>query len=290
MNRPTSTYRWLPLVVAALLAGSACGDPSTPRARDVSAVEPTASPSTDPISSQPKPVLMPTLVGLPSAEAQLVVAELESELEAGLELEWGESVAVRCGRRPGTIAHQEPPPGTELAPDAEVLVRTAELDLTRFRGPCDPEDGDLGPVNGKDAELARQFYRFAADPSLGAPFATGDVWIGIEDGPVEKHVPAAATADPATWLLHAEYAEMSGSFSALDLVASSGGYLRLQRGIAPTCPNGNDRPPPELAGLRAITLLPPADTTDSCMQVWGVTLFLDDHDRIAGVALRIGSP
>lgn len=92
------------------------------------------------------------------------------------------------------------------------------------------------------------------------------------------------------WEADAEYAESLGPFSALDILAQSGGYYELRRGVAATCPAGNAKAPPELVGLRAISLIARADVTSSCMEWWGVTLFPDSQDRIKGVALPVGSP
>lgn len=85
------------------------------------------------------------------------------------------------------------------------------------------------------------------------------------------------------------YAEATGPFSALDVLASSGGYYELHRGVVPTCPAGNDKVPPGFAELRSISLTAPSDTTSACSE-WGVTLFLDGEKNIRGVALRLGSP
>lgn len=171
-----------------------------------------------------------------------------------------------------------------------VAIRTAAIDLDEFRGPCAPPDGDLGPVTGADAVVARQFYRFAADPSLGAPFAPEDTWVGIEAGPTSVRLGAEERGHLPAWELDAAYAESLGPFSAPDLLARTGGYFELHRGVVGTCPTGDDRAPAELAGLRAITLTAPADTVAACMEWWGVTLFLDAADRIRGVALRQGAP
>ena len=92
------------------------------------------------------------------------------------------------------------------------------------------------------------------------------------------------------WEVGTGYAERIGPFSALDLVAASGGYYNLHAGVAGTCPRGEGKAPPELAGLRTISLTAPTATTSSCMDWWGVTLFLSADHQIRGVALRLGSP
>jgi hypothetical protein len=257
-----------------------------PACQSSTEARPTATPSVD----VPPRVLMPDLVGLPSALAGRRLGSIEASADLGLTSDWGRPVIVRCGVRPETVAHQQPAPGTPLGRRTVVRIRTAALDLEEFRGPCDPADGDRGPVAGPDAALARQFYRFAADPSLGAPFASGEVWTGIDRGPTGVLLDESERPNVAAWMLAGAYAERTGPFSALDIVAASGGYYELHRGVVPTCGSGRDEAPPVLAGLRAISLTAPSDTTMACLQWWGVTLFLDDDDRIRGVALRLGAP
>ena len=280
----TRRQRWMALVVVPLVV-AACGSPSQEEGPADAARPTPATPvsPTTPTSQEPGAVVMPDLVGLLAPEAGRRLAELD------LGASWGPQVIVRCGVRPRTVVRQAPAPGTVLDDDADVRIRTAALDLGEFRGPCEPAGGDLGPMTGPDAALARRFYRFAADPTLGAPFVAGDVWTGIEDGLAATTLDATERADLAAWRLHTAYAESAGPFSTLDVVASSGGYYDLHRGIVGTCPGGNADPPPELAGLRAITLTVPGDAIDSCLQWWGVTVFLDG-DQIRGVALRHGSP
>ncbi|CAI9416481.1 PASTA domain-containing protein [Nocardioides sp. T2.26MG-1] len=270
---------WMALMVVPLVV-AACGSPSD---RDGGAArDAPPNPTTPPTSTTADVESMPDLVGLSSADAGRRLGEL------GLGSEW-RTVMVRCEDRPGTVVRQSPAPGAAFTGDTQVRLGIGALDLEGFRGPCEPADGDLGPVTGPDAALAREFYRFAADPSLGAPFVDGDVWTGIEDGLAATTVSAAQRADLDAWLLTGEYAEQGGPFSALDVLAGSGGYYELHQGIVGTCPAGDDDPPPDLAGLRAISLTVPEDSIDSCLQWWGVTLFLEG-DQIQGVALRIGSP
>lgn len=238
----------------------------------------------------PESVPMPDLIGLPSAEAGRRLGEIEASAKLGLSSNWGRPIRVRCGARPDTVLRQKPAPGTPLDPGTVVEIRTAALDLERFRGPCEPPSGNLGPVAGPDAALARKFYRFSANPALGARFASGEVWTGIESGPTATRLGETERSDLAAWQLVAAYAERSGPFSALDIVASSGGYYELHRGVARTCPSGSDAAPQGLANLRAISLTAPSDTTSACSEWWGVTLFLDGEDKIRGVALRLGSP
>ena len=273
----------VPVLVAACgtQGGSDAGADVTPTPEPSSQTPGSQTPGSQTPGSQVSvPDTMPDLVGLSSAAAGRRIGEL------GLGSAW-DTVTVRCGARPGTVVRQAPAAGTELTGHTVARLHTARLDLEAFRGPCEAEE--LGPMTGADAVLARKLYRFAADPSLGAPFVAGDVWTGIEDGITETTVGPEQRADLTAWQLDGEYAEQGGPFSALDVLASSGGYYEVHRGIVGTCPGGNAKAPDGLAGLRAISLTVPEDSIDSCLQWWGVTLFLD-HDQIRGVALRFGSP
>jgi len=233
---------------------------------------------------------MPDLVGLPSAAAGRRIGELEASARLGLVSNWGMPIVVRCGARPHTVLYQHPPPGTPLQRKTQIQIRTAAMNLDEFRGPCEPHVENDGPVAEADATLARDFYRFAANPALGAPFASGDVWVGIEDGPKSTSLAGSALGELKAWELDTAYAERSGPFSALDTLAESGGYYELRDGVVGTCPSGAGKVPPGMHGLRSISLTAPDDVTSACLEWWGVTLFLDSQDRIKGIALRLGSP
>lgn len=279
----SSPRAWSIAMVAAPLLLAACAlqaDSGQPGRADTS---PTPAPASAAAAR------MPDLIGLPSVEAGRRLGEIEGSAKLGLSSAWGPSI-VRCGVRPGIVVHQAPTAGTPLRRRMVVHIRTAAMDLEEFRGPCEPTDGDLGPVTGPDALLARQFYRFAADAALGAPFVSGAVWVGIEHGPTAIRLGEAERTDPTAWQVGTGYAERTGPFSALDILAASGGYYELHPGVVGTCPSGDGATPPELAGLRAISLTAPSDTVSACSQWWGVTLFLDAENRIGGVALRLGSP
>lgn len=281
--------RWATAAGIALLLAS-CGSASPEAGTSSSPGRPAPATSRTPSVPVPVPVRMPDLVGLPSADAGRRIGALETSASLGLWSSWGMPIAVRCGARPRTVVYQHPAPGTPLKRGTEIQIRTAALDLAKFRGPCEPHDMHVGPVSEAHAALAREFYRFAGDPSLGAPFAPVPVWVGIEDGLKSTSLTGSALGELLAWELGTGYAERSGPFSALDTLAESGGYYELRDGVAGTCPNGVGKAPPEMDGLRAISLTAPDDVTSACLEWWGVTLFLDSQDRISGVALRLGSP
>lgn len=234
--------------------------------------------------ARPTVAVVPNLIDMPSARASEILGEL------GLGSDWGRPVTVRCEARPRTVVRQQPAAGDILSTSMTVRIRTASLDLRSFRGPCDPSDPPPGSTSGADMELARQFYRFAADPSLGAPFAGEGVWVGIEDGPPSTTLTGNRIGELSAWEMGSGYAEQSGPFSALDTLAQSAGYYELRDGVTGTCPQRQGIGPPEMRGFRAISLTSPRDVTSACSEWWGVTLFLDARGHIRGVSLRLGSP
>ena len=274
------------LVALAGAAGCSSDDPTREPAPTPSSPATQASPATPagPTTSAPAAAVVPDLLGLPSAEAQELLGEL------ALGSTWGPPVTAGCEERPRTVVRQRPAPGTPISARTTVQVRTAALDLEQFRGPCPARGSSVGEVSQVDEALAEDFYRFAADPSLGAPFTDGGVWVGIGDGPTSTTVAGDELGELAAWELETEYAERSGPFSALDVLAASGGWYELREGVVGTCPEGAGEAPAELEGLRALSLASPADVTSACLEWWGVTLFLDAQDRIRGVALRLGAP
>lgn len=274
------------LALVVLVCCAACGAQTGDERASDDPTSPSVSPT--PAPSEPPPVLMPDLVGLFDAEVGERMSEVYEELDL-LGGSWMPQKVTDCDVVPRTIVRQEPPPGTPLRKRKGYEVWLAELDLERFRGPCEPAAGELGPVRGADARLAREFYRFAAAPSLGAPFVDGDVWLGVEGGPPEARLSAAERGNIAAWTFHAEYADRLGDMSPLDTLARSGGYYEVHRGVVPTCASGWNEIPDELAHLRAITLTTASDTITACMDWWGVVLYLDEG-RIAGVALKLGAP
>lgn len=284
MRRQPLVLRPLAATVVLLVAVTACSvEEPAPAPAPATSDAPQVPPS-DPVTSTPAGPVVPDLVGLPSVEAQEALGELS------LGSSWGPPVTVRCEARPGTVVRQRPAAGTPIGPGTSVAVRTAALDLAAFRGPCPGRIEVVGRGGEGDEALARAFYRFAADPSLGAPFADGEVWVGIGDGPTSTSLAGDRLGDLASWEVGTEYAERAGPFSALDLLAASGGWFELREGVVGTCPARTGEAPAALAGLRALSLSSPADVTSACLEWWGVTLFLDQQDRIRGVALRLGSP
>ncbi len=251
---------------------------------------PSNQPSTTVTEPEAAPALMPDLTGLPSARAGRRIGALEASARLGISSSWHQPIAIRCDVRPGTVVRQKPPAGTELERGIEIQIWTGELDLDQFRGPCDPVHVTSGEVDPADADIAREFYRFASDPSLGAPFADGAIWAGIEEGPAAVAVGEAERADLGAWEIDTAYAERSGPFSALDLLARSGGYYELAGGVNAGCFTDKGTRPTKLVGLRAISFAAPSDTVSSCLEWWSVTLFLNDQHEIQGVSLRLGSP
>lgn len=278
------------VVLASLVSGCASElRPTSEVVREPSSAATSATMGSSESASGPAGLTMPDLRGLLLVDALEELEGVRTRTDNFLRLQLGRAVPVGCEQRPRTVARQVPPPGTPIGSGTSVRIRTAQLDLESSRGPCDPADRDLGTVDGADADLAWQFYRFAADPTLGAPFGER-VWVGIEDSSTGAWLSGPELMELDAWQIGTAYAEAVGPFSALDHLASSGGYFQINSGITPTCPDGNRDAPAGLSGMRALSLTSPAESFASCMDWWGVTLSLDGADRIHGVTLRKGSP
>lgn len=130
------------LVLVVLLTAACSADPAGSRG--------TASGDTETTSTQSSgtELVMPDLVGLPADKASRRLGELEGRARLGLASSWRPQVVLDCEVRPHTIVRQAPTAGTPLTRRTEVHVWTAELDLSKFRGPCEPPDGDRGPLTG----------------------------------------------------------------------------------------------------------------------------------------------
>ena len=118
--------------------------------------------------------------------------------------------------------------------------------------------------------MARQFYRFAANPSLSATFTSGEVWVGIENGLTSTRSWVRPSSTTLTaWEMDAAYAEASGPFSpSRHPWRDSGGYYELHNGVAASCATTTRPVPVELVGLRAISLTAPTDVTRACLEWW----------------------
>ena len=130
----TSPRRWPITLTAMLLILGACQSPGGGATRP-------APDTHSPPSSSPKTravVLMPDLVGMASAEAGRRIGEIEGTYRLGISSSWRSQVIARCGTRPDSVTRQRPAPGTPLKRRTVVQVRTAALDLDKFRGPCEP--------------------------------------------------------------------------------------------------------------------------------------------------------
>lgn len=271
------------VVVAVALVVAGCAREAEPPST-TSEPAPVSTPTPTPTAEA---VLMPDLIGLPANGAMGELGRIQTDLQ--LRLDWAAPVRVGCETRPGTVVRQQPAAGTALHRHTEVVIRTGEMDVAVFRGPCEPEDGEVGPVRGAEAALARDFYRFAADPTQGGVFGTGSTWLGIESGLWETTVAEEDRYDLGAWSMDTNYAEASGPMAPLDLLARTGGYFEVHHGVEEAC-TGDAAPPEDLETMRALSITPPSDVVGSCMEAWAITLFVDSGNVIRGVALRMGSP
>ena len=129
-----------------------------------------------------------------------------------------------------------------------------------------------------------------SDFARGGPFESmplaAEVDLGL--GLVElRTITDTDLADRSAWVTETdEFDGLVGPFSALDLVAQ--GPSRITAGPIDNCAGPPLEWPAELDGLRQVNIEPIG--VDSCLQWYGVHLFLDDEDRIAAVLVSVWGP
>lgn len=105
-----------------------------------------------------------------------------------------------------------------------------------------------------------------------------------------RTVTAAELADPEAWVANThDFEGFSGDFSALDSLASAPA-LRVTAGPIDHCAGPPRQWPADLGlgDLRQVNLEPIG--IDSCLQWFGVSVFLDDDDQIRAVILDLFGP
>jgi hypothetical protein len=130
--------------------------------------------------------------------------------------------------------------------------------------------------------------------SIEMPLA-GEVLLAAGSDVVAS-VSGAELADPDAWVLPIEvFRARTGPFSALALLADAhpedgeGFVGAIFTGPGPRCAGPPGATPPELAGLRRISIQSAPDPV-TCLDWWAVDLYLDGEGRIAGIALDLWEP
>ncbi|MEM9564216.1 MAG: hypothetical protein AAGA93_16460 [Actinomycetota bacterium] len=189
---------------------------------------------------------------------------------------WGRFVVRVEDLAPGTyLLRLDPGGGAEVS----------EPRVIRFA----VEDAGEAPSLADQAELAiaDALIDFASGPLI-TPLPLADEVVLALGPDVDRAVPAAELSEPGAWALGAPdgFAGFSGPFNPLDQLRRSG--HRITTGPVAPCAGPPRDWPAALDGLRQVNVEPIG--IDSCIAWYGVHLFLDDEDRIAGVVLDLFGP
>ncbi len=189
---------------------------------------------------------------------------------------WGRFAVRVEDLAPGTYLLRLDPSGGAEAPEPRVV---------RFA----IEDAGDAPSLADEDELA--VANALIDVANGAPITPVPLadQVALALGPVvDRTVPADELAEPGAWAFGAPdgFAGFSGPFNPLDQLRRSG--KRITTGPVGHCAGPPRDWPIELDGLRQVNIEPIG--IDSCIDWYGVHLFLDDDGRIAGVVLDLFGP
>ena len=160
-------------------------------------------------------------------------------------------------------------------------------------GPARCEDLFVPPAAApSDVALTRAFRGFAADPSpetaADVPFAP-EVRLGLASR-LMRTVGADEVADPEAWVLEsAAFRGYTGPFSALDLLQRHDRY-DVSVGPHRHCASPPVAAPPDVEGLRRVSVQPSSRSIDSCLSWFTVDLFVDDDDVVQAVTLDLWEP
>ncbi len=142
-----------------------------------------------------------------------------------------------------------------------------------------------------DRQLVDSFLSFARSPSeatLAALPLAPEVRLGL--GPdLISTATAASLADPNSWDLDVEaFAGGEGPFSALDRAVDAGATT-VTVGAHDRCASPPGPTPPEVEGLRRVSVQPDAESMSTCLQWWSVDFFVD-NGAVVAITLDLWEP
>lgn len=160
-----------------------------------------------------------------------------------------------------------------------------------------------GPTQS-DRDLVRSFVLFAGAPgattAADIPFARTGVRIGLASR-LLAFIPAERLADRASWTIDLQpyFRGYVGPFEVLDpLVAHVGSSpgrdvldsLQVSLGAHPHCASPPVPAPPEVSGLRRVSLQPAEGTIDSCLSWFTTDLYVDGRGQVVAVTFDMWEP
>jgi hypothetical protein len=161
---------------------------------------------------------------------------------------------------------------------------------------CAPSDdessGEVAPT-AAEVEMIDSFIALAHDPrpERGKALPLADrVQLGLGRA-IHAVRSDEDLAEPGGWVLEVDHFRAhSGPFSALDLAKEWPGNTITTVGEHRHCASPPVPPPPELIGLRRISVQPDPDEFDTCLRWWSVDFFLDDRDEVVAITLDLWDP
>jgi hypothetical protein len=170
------------------------------------------------------------------------------------------------------------------------VSRLLALALALALAGCDLGAGEPEPAR-PDRSAIDALVAFARDPGdatwRALPLAS-EVALGLGDT-VRARRSASALRDPDGWVLNVDlFRARAGTASALELIDSEDGELRVLAGPHRHCAAAPVPPPPEAAGLSRIAVQP--REPDGCLDWWTVDVFLDGEGKITVVTLDLWEP
>lgn len=147
------------------------------------------------------------------------------------------------------------------------------------------------PLSRHEQRLVDAFISFAGAPSpktlADVPFAS-EVALGMSDQILLRRG-SGELSDASTWVLPIDsFDGLTGPFSALRQLAEATGPVEVSTGEHQHCAGPPLTLPPELAGLRQISIQP--HDAAMCIQWWSVDLFLADGGDIRAVTVDYMGP
>lgn len=162
--------------------------------------------------------------------------------------------------------------------------RTLEIPFTI----SEPPVSEPGLATPEELNTVRSLVGFAlgADPADSVPFAeTVLLGLGLEES---RTLARGQLTDPDSWTSAlSDFDGYSGPFSSLATLARAD-FVRITSGPIPHCAGPPLQWPPALDGLRQINVEPIGG--DSCLQWFGVSLFLNPAGEIGAVILDLFGP
>ena len=132
------------------------------------------------------------------------------------------------------------------------------------------------------------FARAPSDEAWAAVPLADEVALGLADTlspPRSRHV----LRDPNSWRLAVDaFRGRAGTASALELIASEEGALRITHGPHPHCAAPPVPPPARAAALQRVVVQPSGP--DGCLDWWTVDAFVTSEGRIRAVTLDLWEP